>query len=110
MVAPTKAVKLMKMATAKHKVASHVVTQQCTHKVTRVASPSPEAVVKELTRFRSPSPEATNEALPAAGPSGSTRPPLFEAVALSGNEEVMGWGAVTPGGSSEYLVTVPLRA
>ena len=103
-VAPAKSTDSKKPTTSKGKSTAPLVTRPHAHKVTRVASPSPEAVVKELTRVRSPTPEA----LPATGPSGSTRPPLFEAAALSGDEEVTGWGAVTPGGSSEYLVTIPL--
>src|SRR5882672_2738202 len=107
-VAPAKSTDSKKPTATKGKSTAPLVTRPRARKVTRVTSPSPEAVVEELTRVQSPTPEAVNEALPAAGPSGSTRPSLFEAAALSGDEEVTGRGAVTPGGSSEYLVIVPL--
>jgi len=92
-VAPAKSTDSKRLAATKGKSTAPPVTRPRAHKVTRVASPSPEAVVEELTRVRSPTPAA----LPVAGPSGSTRPPLFEAAALSGDEEVTGPGAVTPG-------------
>src|SRR5467141_1274770 len=103
-VAPAKSTDSKRPAATKGKSTAPLVTRPRARAVTSVVSPSPEAVVEELTRVGSP----TQEALPVAGPSGSTRPPLFEAAALSGDEEVTGQGAVTPGGSSEYSVIITL--
>ena len=70
-------------------------------------SPSPEAAVEDPLRVQSPSPVALNEPPPVASPSGSTRPPLFKAVALLGDEEVMDWDVGPLGPSSEFAVLFP---
>jgi len=110
MVPLAKAANPKKMTMSKGKSTTPPVTQPHTHKVTRVASPSPEAVVKEVMRVLSPSPKAPNEAPSISGPSGSMRPLLFEVEAMCGDEEVMGWEAVATGTSSEFLLTLLLLA
>ena len=106
MVAPTKDAEPKKTANSKGKATARPTNRPRACKVTQVASPSPEAAFEDPSRVQSPSPEAPNEPPPVAGPSGSTRPPLSEEVALSGDEGVMDQDVGPLGPSSEFAVIV----